>query len=42
MTSKPREILMTFQTRDTYFGGPLHSDLTVDGLVDRHYRRNVR
>ena len=20
-------------TRDTYFGGPLHSDLTVDGIV---------
>lgn len=20
-------------TKDTYFGGPLHSDLTVDGIV---------
>ncbi|GJC94195.1 rhamnogalacturonate lyase [Colletotrichum higginsianum] len=23
---------MVFNTRDTYFGGPLHSDLTVDGI----------
>ncbi len=24
---------MVMNTRETYFGGPLHSDLVVDGIV---------
>jgi rhamnogalacturonan endolyase len=24
---------LVMNTKDTYFGGPLHSDLTVDGIV---------
>ncbi|KAK2008499.1 rhamnogalacturonate lyase [Colletotrichum eremochloae] len=31
---------MVFNTRDTYFGGPLHSDLTVDGIVYNYISSN--
>lgn len=27
-------------TKDTYFGGPLHSDLTVDGILYNYISSN--
>lgn len=31
---------MVMNTKDTYFGGPLHSDLTVDGIVYNYISSN--
>ncbi|KAH7318416.1 galactose mutarotase-like domain-containing protein [Stachybotrys elegans] len=31
---------MVMNTKDTYFGGPLHSDLTVDGIVYNYMSSN--
>ncbi|KAF2757802.1 rhamnogalacturonan lyase [Pseudovirgaria hyperparasitica] len=31
---------LVMNTRDTYFGGPLHSDLTVDGIVYNYISSN--
>lgn len=31
---------MVMNTKDTYFGGPTHSDLTVDGIVYNYISSN--
>jgi rhamnogalacturonan endolyase len=31
---------MVMNTKDTYFGGPLHSDLTVDGILYNYMSSN--
>ena len=31
---------MVMNTKDTYFGGPLRSDLTVDGIVYNYITSN--
>jgi hypothetical protein len=31
---------MVMNTRDTYFGGPTHSDLTVDGILYNYISSN--
>lgn len=31
---------LVMNTKDTYFGGPLHSDLTVDGILYNYISSN--
>lgn len=31
---------MVMSTKDTYFGGPTHSDLTVDGILYNYISSN--